>query len=144
MASKKQTDTYIEQRYSNDCGIAALAMLYRQPYERICRLVLKAEPGAFDGTRFDHARAVGKSLRSACGMWGANPDSRPEVIKRLKGRAAVLIVPAKDHRISGDWHAVYWTGKEILDPSPTGKYGRKGIKALKTFVEAWIIRHNPK
>lgn len=140
MASKKQTDTdYIEQRYSNDCGIAALAMLYDMPYEVICRLVLKAERGQFDGTTIDHARFVGVQMNDPCRVWYSTPDTRPLLVGRLYGRQAILIVPAKDHRISGDWHALYWTGREVLDPSPVGKYGRKGIKALKVFVEAWVL-----
>ena len=129
----------IQQRQSNDCGIAALAMLFDTPYNLMRNLVLQAETGKFDGTTADHARSVGLAFGDPVRLWLCSDESRADIVSRLKGRPAVLVVPAKDHKESGDWHAVYWTGKEVLDPSPTGKYGRKGIKALKTFRECWVI-----
>lgn len=137
---KKQTDTtYIQQRLSNDCGIAALAMLYNIPYSAASKLVRNAESGVFDGTTIDHARAVGLAMADPCRVWYCTPDNRAIVTEKLVGRQAILVVPAKDFKVSGDWHALYWTGKHVLDPSPYNKYGRKGAKALKTFIEAWVL-----
>lgn len=136
---KKKTDTrLIEQKQSNDCGIAALAMLYEIPYSTARVLVLEAEKGKFDGTTIDHARCVGEAMSDPCRIWYANPDNRDDLVTRLRDHQAILVVPAQDK--SGDFHAVYWTGRIVLDPSPHGKYGRKGIKALKTFIEAWVLQ----
>jgi hypothetical protein len=138
---KKKTDTrLIEQKQSNDCGMAALAMLYEIPYSTARALVLQAEKGKFDGTTIDHARNVGEAMADPVKVWYCTDESRPDVALRLLGRQAILVVPAADHKVSGDWHALYWTGRYVLDPSPTGKYGRKGIKALKTFKEAWVLQ----
>lgn len=138
--SKKKTDTrYVQQRLSNDCGMAALAMLYEIPYSTARELVLAAEPGIFDGTTIDHARSVGLAMADPARVWYCTPDNRDLLISRLAGRQAILVVPAKDFKVSGDYHALYWTGKYVLDPSPHGKYGRKGVKALKTFIEAWVL-----
>ena len=137
---KNKTDTrLVEQLQSNDCGMAALAMLYEMPYVVARSLVLKAEKGHFDGTTIDHARFVGVQMNDPCRVWHCTSQNRSLLCERLNGRQAILVVPSKDHNESGDWHAVYWTGKYILDPSPHCKYGRKGIKALKTFIEAWVL-----
>jgi len=137
---KNKTDTrYVQQRGTNDCGIAALAMLYEIPYHTSRDLVLAAETGIFDGTTIDHARVVGTAMADPCRVWYCTAANRDLLIERLRGRQAILVVPAKDFKVSGDYHALYWTGKYVLDPSPYGKYGRKGVKALKTFIEAWVL-----
>lgn len=132
--------TLVEQRRNNDCGIAALAMLYSIPYEHAECLVLSAEKAVFDGTTIDHARSVGKAMGDPIRIWRRTKCNLPVLVSRLTGRPAVLIVPAKDHRVSGDWHALYWNGKHVFDPSPTGKYGKQGVKALKTLTECWVLQ----
>lgn len=137
---KNKTDTRcIEQRESNDCGMAALAMLYGIPYSAARALVLAAEEGVFDGTTIDHARSIGQAMADPVRVWYCHPANRDTLVRRLNDRPAILVVPSRDHKATGDWHALYWTGKYILDPSPTGKYGRKGLKALKVFIEAWVL-----
>lgn len=136
---KKKPIQPVEQKQSNDCGIAALAMLFDSPYSLVRNLVLQSSQEPFDGTTDDMAVTVGALLGSPVLVQRVKAQNRDKVAQTLRGRSAVLIVPAQDHKVSGDWHAVYWTGYAVLDPSPTGKYGRRGIKALKTFTEVWLL-----
>lgn len=136
---KNHTDTaYVQQRTENDCGIAALAMLYQLPYETSRDLVLSAEKSTFDGTTIDHARTVGLVMSDPCKIWYCTSTNRELLVSRLLDRQAILVVPAKDHRYSGDYHALYWSGRHVLDPAPFNKYGKAGIRALKSFIEVWV------
>lgn len=137
---KNKTDTrLIEQRFDNDCGIAALAMLVGISYEHSSDLVLKAGRKPFDGTTSDHARRLGRAVGQPLKVWYVSAKNRETVLQRLKKRPAVLVVPAQDYASSGDWHALYWTGSRVLDPSPVRKYGARGAKALKLLREVWVI-----
>lgn len=111
---KKQTDTanfpYIEQRESNDCGIAALCMLTRLPYSKVRRAVLAVRDKPFDGTTGDAAVAAGKLL-------GVSIQVLPNECTSKKS-PCILIVPAADYATSKDLHAVFWTGSTLYDPSP--------------------------
>lgn len=126
----------IQQKLSDDCGVAALAMLYDTSYTSMRKTIMSSRKG-WDGTTIDHARYAGALFSDPVRLWLVNADNRHQHTLNLKGRPAVLVVPAKDK--SGDWHAVYWDGRTLYDPSPQGKYGAKGVKALKTFIEAWVL-----
>lgn len=125
----------IQQRLKDDCGIAALAMLYDVPYQFVRNIIL-TDRDTWDGTSEDHAKALGLILGDPLRVWRVTDANRKYLASDIRGRSCVLIVPANDK--SADLHAVYWTGYKLLDPAPQGKYGQRGIKALKTFKEVWI------
>lgn len=132
----------IEQKQSNDCGIAALAMLSGKPYTTVRRAVLSFNKGKFIGTDGVTAQKAMSSLGQGLRLRAVSAQNLESTRLYLKGRPAVLIVPENVHPASGEFHAVYWTGREVLDPSPNSKYGRKGLKALKVLVEYWELKTN--
>ena len=106
----------IKQRRSNDCGIASLANLFGVTYKEANALVRaeqKARDEKFDGTDIDHARAAGLALGE-------------------------LVVPAIGH--PKEFHALYWDGSRVHDPSGPGGYGAKGLKAFNKMRECWVLK----
>ena len=130
----------IKQRRSNDCGIAALAMLFHCSYPAARKLVLEScriRNESFDGTTVHHAKLVAEAFGQGLRWVRVKPGEATSVAGTLKGQPAVIVVPANDG--SADHHALYWDGYWIYDPAyPLKPYGRRGTKALKTMTEVWI------
>lgn len=130
---------WIFQRHEDDCGIAALAMLFDTEYSYMRRKVLpivKSRAGVFSGTSGDDAILVAAGMGLKLTVYAAEDFPVGVLAQSIQGHPAVLIVPARDG--SDDWHAVYWTGKYLLDPSPGRRYGISGKKALKTMHSIWF------
>lgn len=130
---------WIFQQHDNDCGIAALAMMFDHPYSDMHWLVTTqarcaGEP--FDGTYGKYAKRIGAFLGHTVRLQSVHPENRESITSALRGHPAILVVPANDG--SQDYHAVYWDGKTLFDPSPSCRYGMRGQKAFKVFTEAWI------
>lgn len=129
--------TCIEQKNSNDCAIAALAMLTDIPYSTVRKTILKLHPknSAFEGVEFALAykamKALGVKLRCV------NLDKCLDKGLFCNNQPGVLIVPCRDPSFRHGWHAVYWTGKRLYDPSPTKKYGKDGKTAIKLASDVW-------
>ena len=130
----------IKQRTTNDCGIASLANLFGLTYKEVNRIVrddTKARGEKFDGTDIDHARAVAAYTGENIRLWYVNDENRQILREKLRGRPAVLVVPAIGH--PDEFHALYWDSKRIHDPGGPGGYGAKGLKAFKKMREIWVI-----
>lgn len=132
------TDRFIKQKFDNDCGIAALAMLLNEPYTRVYRKMVSL--GFKDGTDYalatKYLTSVGRELKAYLEVTSGKRDGILEVMKSSRG---ILIVPAKDFKKNHSYHALYWDGKRVFDPSPIRPYGKCGVKAKKVFVEYWHL-----
>lgn len=130
----------IKQRTTNDCGIASLANLFDVTYKAMNSLVRadqKKRREKFGGTDIDHARAAGLALGDPVRLWMVTDENRQIHRQKLKGRPAVLVVPAIGH--PAEFHALYWDGNKIHDPSGPGGYGAKGLKAFNKMREVWVL-----
>lgn len=140
---KKETDhngvLLINQRNMSDCAIAALAMLYEITYKACRALVLQDYTGRYSGLSYDQAQLLGKRLGEPLKVQYVTPKNRKAVIKSLSERRCVCIVRAHSSEDAAEYHAVYWTGRFLYDPSHTQKYGRSGEAALATLTEVWYI-----
>lgn len=141
MKKKRNRYTPIYQRGSNDCGIAALAMLLGVSYVETHQAVLEACVSPFNGMPYSLASAAVQALGERLICTRVTPDTRLACTAALIGTPCVLVVPAKDPAPDGgqEWHAVFWSGHEVYDPSPHRKYGKRGIKVMRTFIEAWTL-----
>lgn len=141
MKKKRNRYTPIDQRGSNDCGIAALAMLLGISYQEVHQAVLDTCVSPFNGMPYSLASASVQALGERLINTRVTPESRQDCAAALIGTPCVLVVPAKDPAPDGsqEWHAVFWSGGEVYDPSPHRKYGKRGIKVMKTFIEAWTL-----
>lgn len=133
-------DKWIFQKHSNDCGIAALAMLFGTSYTFMRRKVLeqaesRSEP--FDGTTSTYVHGVALKLGRRIIVQRVPDFPVQTLAQNVRGYPAVLVCPALDG--SEDFHAVYWDGKRVYDPSPGKRYGMAGAKALKSLHEVWIL-----
>lgn len=136
----------IPQRTSNDCGIAAIAMLTDTSWyavNRITKGICRERKTRFDGMPSSLARDVVHRLGDELRVWACTADTRPSLHARINGRQAILVVPALGYPYGTEWHAVYWDGKTLFDPardrSGCPAFGWKGTKALKTMHEIWVL-----
>ena len=129
----------IEQKYSNDCAIAALAMLVDLPYSDVRKTILETQSPKkpFDGVTFSHAKR-GMALY---GLRLRRVDLEYCVDKylQLMNHPGVLMVPGRNTAYPNEWHAVYWDGRHVYDPSPTKKYGKNGKTAIKLATDVWQL-----
>jgi len=145
--------TYIEQRYRNDCAVAAIAMALDVDYDYLHKLVLDADiykPDGPGGISFHDMLPLITKL----GLVESNPYKgihgdvtikhksfhiSPEYFtSTLWGRPSVLSVPSLNQ--AGKRHAIFYDGDKLYDPSPRTKY--------QTFInelgvsEAIVFSHN--
>lgn len=144
---------WIKQRYSNDCGIASLAMLFKTSYKVMRTIILslaKKHEEDFDGTPKIYARLTGTLMADNLRVWYINDKNRTNLPKRIEHRPAVLIVPAKgissESGCSLEYHAVYWDGGNtnlVYDPNgdidPAYCYSQDPKEAFKVVEELWIL-----
>jgi len=102
----------IQQKFSSDCGVAALAMFLGRPYEDVAVHC--------SGWELMRHGLSGPRTDFLASLFGVEISYRhPDVIDWTK--PAVLSVPSLN--IDGS-HAVYWDGQRINDPNE-GKAGKR-------------------
>lgn len=94
----------------------------------------------FDGTPTVYARIATAFLGRTLAVKYVKDSNRAEVAKWLKGRQAVLVVPAKGYKKDTEYHAVYWTGDELYDPNRARPYKMDGKRAKMRMEEVWYIK----
>lgn len=120
---------FVRQRSTNDCGVAAVAMLCNVTYEEVLDVIVINGYG----TTTDNARAAGLSLGYKT---RSTKKNRLKVVRKPKGYEGDLwsLIPgnslvkiAKDEGEHG-WHWVVWRKNRIYDPSwgvyKSERYGR--------------------
>lgn len=132
----------IHQRYDDDCGIAALAMLLEAPYETVYNMTRTLYPD-FNGMHFKMARVVCKHLGHSLACREVKPTLRWYWAEKFIDAPCVLICPEYGTSGMQDRHAVYWTGNKLLDPTPNNgkyrRYGKQGKKAWNTVHDVWFL-----
>lgn len=122
-----------QQRYENDCALAAIASILNCHYEELWPLEWHkyvGEKGSY-GTdvdkNFEIAGLKGK-YHQLCNYlgWGKHLDyNAPPLYQRvlnglLYGRRALIQVPSIN--FEGKSHMIAWDGHELWDPSPLRTY----------------------
>ncbi len=137
---------HIYQRRSDDCGIACTAMMLGVAYAKVKRAVdgyfknvLKKE---FDGIDFKDEKAIAAMFGETLRYTWVTRKNRKTIIAHLIGRRATLCVPGMGEN-PADWHALYWDGERVYDPTPNRGYASDGAYAFKvmtmigTFADEW-------
>lgn len=129
----------IVQKSLGDCGVAALAMISRIPYQQVYQAASKVEPdvlekGLHRTELVETARALGfrtKVLRKF------DPEEHEGVIS---------LVRAENHRKNGGHYVVLWNGA-VVDPSnglvwPYEEY-LKSVSERFHPVALLVVDHTP-
>lgn len=132
----------ISQKAPNDCGVCCLAMLLEMKYWPVRRAVnwhyKNTRKCRFDGMSVEDDAAVAKRLGFKLTTHTIYPSVRAPMIKRLhSGLRAILTVPSVN--VKGEWHAVYWDGEQLFDPSQLNRYGASGDRAFMLMIAAATI-----
>lgn len=134
--------TPVTQRQDNDCGIAALAMMFGTKFSEMNAIVrsdFDRRRATFDGmTEKDFSRII-TTMGDTMRQWCVGPKNRQAVIDRLQGRPAILIVPGRGYNPDEDAHALYWDGLRCYDPSPGGRYCPTGQTAFPALLRALVL-----
>lgn len=130
----------LRQRSTNDCGIAALAMLLDVTYADMRRVTLHYFQNIlgkkFSGTDDQNDRELAEMFDEELKVYLCNtPLRRARALTALGDKRAIICVPYFDSNATL-WHAVFWDGKRLHDPgarTATGKnrYGKDGARAFK-------------
>lgn len=123
---------FVEQRYTTDCMIAAIAMALALPYEEVYQTAINC--GAY---KSDHSTGIARDYeileklglvrRSYTNTTNYDFESRhidwcitPEFFRSMVwGRPVILSVPSLN-KVNGH-HALYYDGHEVFDPNPPTK-----------------------
>lgn len=115
-------------------------MLFDADYKMVNRMVRAMED--WDGTDHDHAKELAGILGRKVEIHQIKNTKRSKIRRYLKGRRAVLVVPAKGYSRKYAYHAVYWHRDYCHDPAGNHKglhYGVKGLGAMDKMIEAWVL-----
>ena len=98
-------DLLVNQRTNFDCAVAATAMYLGQPYEKTAGLFYDVL-----GCKEDHG-IYASDIVEALGRRGVPAVTAPFYIHGVPG-----VITGPSLNFPGKMHAMYWTGKHILDP----------------------------
>ncbi len=137
----KEKTKLILQKTQNDCGIAALAMLYNTTYTKMRGIImtlskLAGEP--FDGTPSHLAQCVALLSGNKLRVERIKHPTQENLRARYKHRPAVFVVPAKGYPKGTEYHAVYWDGYKIYDPSGPNGFHSDGRVVFRRLEEVWL------
>lgn len=143
----KKKKGVLKQRSTNDCGIACMAMLLDETYANVKEVVqdyfARVLRKKFCGMDENDDKAVAAAFGERVKKWSFNKKNRKAMITKLLDRRAILCVPGWGHDVlnGGEWHAVYWDGRELHDPNPTKgqRYPKNGVKAFAAAKFAIVL-----
>ena len=128
----------IKQQDEFGCVIACLAMATGKTYKQVRNEVARYwdfmhKDKLFDGmSSLDEALLLYKFGYKSYTLNVSKRITRRRLISLLDGTPAILSVPSLNYK--GKYHAVYWDGKKLHDPSTKKNYTKE--LAMKKFVSA--------
>lgn len=109
----------LKQRNNYDCGICCLAMAFGVSYEQMRdRAGVVDSRGLSDETEERIIRSFGYGFRSFYKWWYEKNGGN--FWRELKNKRALISLPSLN--LEGEYHLVYWDGKNLLDPSNLKTY----------------------
>lgn len=132
-----------KQKSPNDCAICCMAMLLEVSYNAVLKAARKhyKKMGMrYNGMDDKDERAVADALGKPIKVWHTlTRESKDRAIRQLEDNKVrgVLCVPSIN--TEGEYHAVFWDGTKLIDPSNKKKYAADGLAAFTRALYVTVL-----